>query len=129
MSALQLKLEDWDVMSILPKKLPMHSRNQMRRPSIDRRILNDFLQPETETSLAPLSNEVYVVGEIVLELAQQIPYHHPSQVKLARVMEGLTTSPKLIIGPCSDGQYIRGQRFKESLRDAYNGPNGEFPQE
>lgn len=73
-------------------------------------ILEDFLQPGTETSLgaaaesilkitpdkAPLSEEVTNVGRVVLELAEQIPYYHPSHIKLARVMELLTSSPKFI---------------------------------
>jgi hypothetical protein len=71
-------------------------------------VLNDYLQPDTKTSLdstvhsilallpekEPLSTEVWSVGEVVLQLAEQIPYHHPSQIKLARLMEELTRSPK-----------------------------------
>jgi hypothetical protein len=71
-------------------------------------VLNDYLQPDTKMSLdsavhsilallpekEPLSTEVWSVGEVVLQLAEQIPYHHPSQIKLARLMEGLTRSPK-----------------------------------
>ncbi|KAF7594723.1 hypothetical protein BBP40_008430 [Aspergillus hancockii] len=154
MSTLQLQLEDWDVhdqstQDVVDELAETDRKAEYRyarttdfRGTKVFRILDDFLQPDTETSLevavkailefipdAPLSDEVALVGDIVLELAQQIPYHHPSQVKLARVMEGLTTSPKFISGPHSSGQYMRGQRFKESLRDTYNGPNGEFPQE
>jgi hypothetical protein len=75
-------------------------------------ILNDYLQPDTTSSLhsavhsilallpenAPLSTEVWNVGEVVLHLAKQIPYHHPSQIKLARIMEELTCSPKFASG-------------------------------
>jgi hypothetical protein len=71
-------------------------------------ILNDYLRPDTKTSLdsvvhsilallpekEPLSTAVWSVGEVVLQLAEQIPYHHPSQIKLARLMEELTRSPK-----------------------------------
>lgn len=53
-------------------------------------ILQDYLQPDTEMSLdstvqsilallpdnASLSNEVNNLGEVCLELAEQIPYHH-----------------------------------------------------
>ncbi|KAJ5095341.1 hypothetical protein NUU61_004697 [Penicillium alfredii] len=51
-------------------------------------ILNDYLQPDAQTWLefsiksileivpdAPLSTEICTIGEIVLVLAQQIPYH------------------------------------------------------
>ncbi|GIK03849.1 hypothetical protein Aspvir_007924 [Aspergillus viridinutans] len=107
-------------------------------------ILNDYLQPDTKTSLdsavhwilallpekEPLSTEVWDVGEVVLQLAEQIPYHHPSQIKLARFMEELTLSPKLTTELSeSNVLYMRGQRFKESLRDWYNGPGEDAPQE
>lgn len=71
-------------------------------------ILRDFLQPDTTKSLestiqsildllpknAPMSSEVWCVGQVCLELAEQIPYHHPSQIKLARVVEELSRSAK-----------------------------------
>jgi hypothetical protein len=76
-------------------------------------ILQDFLQPDTTTSLesavhpildllpedASMSNEVGLVGEICLELAEQIPYYHPSQIKLARVVEEMCRSSKLTHPP------------------------------
>lgn len=71
-------------------------------------ILRSFLQPsktksveETVESIlellpenAPHSNEVACVGSVIMELSGQIPYHHPSQIKLARVMEELCRSDK-----------------------------------
>lgn len=76
-------------------------------------ILRDFLQPDTTKSLAftvesildllpknaPMSNEVCSAGEVCLELAEQIPYHHPSQIKLARVVEELSRSAKVTQPP------------------------------
>lgn len=58
-------------------------------------ILRDFLQPDTTLSLksvlnylvdllpenAPYSPEVYSLGIICVDMAEQIPYHHPSQHK------------------------------------------------
>lgn len=71
--------------------------------------MNDFLQPNSETLLssatksilkllpdAPDSNEVYEFGNIIIELARQIPYHHQSHVKLARLMERVTSYTKLM---------------------------------
>lgn len=72
-------------------------------------ILGDFLQPDTTTSLgsalnsildilpdrAPLSKEVWSFGVLCFEIAQQIPYSHPSQQKLARLLEGLKESEKV----------------------------------
>ncbi|KAF7169899.1 hypothetical protein CNMCM6106_004769 [Aspergillus hiratsukae] len=106
-------------------------------------ILNDYLQPDTKTHVDsavksilallpennPFSPKVWKVGEVVLQLAEQIPYHHPSQFKLARVMEELTTSPKFTIEiPEKNALYIRGQRFKDALRDWYKGPSEDEPQ-
>jgi hypothetical protein len=126
MTSLTLNLEDWDFHEqssgdmVDDLSQPDEKAEYRYAGTTDFRgttvfqILKDFLQPDTETSLettvesilkivpdAPLSDEVAMVGDIVLELAEQIPYRHPSQVKLARVMEGLTTSPKFMSGPYS----------------------------
>ncbi|RJE26956.1 hypothetical protein PHISCL_00657 [Aspergillus sclerotialis] len=77
------------------------------------RILEEILQPNSKRSLedtvqailslvpdnASMSNEVSDVGDVCLELAEQIPYHHPSQIKLARVVEKLARSEKFMNGP------------------------------
>jgi hypothetical protein len=126
MSSLTLNLEDWDFHEqssgdMVDDLSQPDEKAEYRyagttdfRGTVVFQILNDFLQPDTETSLettvesilkivpdAPLSDEVAMVGDIVLELAEQIPYHHPAQMKLARVMEGLMTSPKFMSGPYS----------------------------
>ena len=41
------------------------------------------------------STDVWIFGEICIELAEQIPYHHPSQLKLVRLLEDLGMSTKL----------------------------------
>lgn len=124
MSSLKLNLADWDaydysVRDIIDddyepsdKAEYRYSRTTDFRGTAVFQTLNDLLQPESETSPecaikailadvpdAPLSNEVMVVGDIIIEIAEQIPYHHPSHVKLARVTEGLMHSPKFITGP------------------------------
>lgn len=76
-------------------------------------LLKDFFQPDTQNTLqgtvevilkllpddAPMSNEVAGVADVCLEMAEQIPYHHPSQIKLARVVEELSRSSKVTSDP------------------------------
>lgn len=121
MSALELKLEDWDVHETYTKDYsdalgdPTQNADYKWAGTTDFRgvdvfkILNEFLQPNSELSLqsaadsilkllpeAPHSNEVAEFGRIVIELARQIPYHHPAHVKLAALMEEVTMSTKLM---------------------------------
>lgn len=72
-------------------------------------ILRDFLQPDSTMPLksavdriadllpdnAPLSTEVWDLGTVCFEVAEQIPYHHPSMQKLARLLEALGQSTKV----------------------------------
>ena len=72
-------------------------------------ILHDYLQPDTRLSLKstansildllpdnePYSTTVYVFGGLCIELAEQIPYHHPSQLKLAELLRYIGMSTKL----------------------------------
>ena len=72
-------------------------------------LLRDFVQPQStltiestaetlEDSLLgddPLSGQVYTFGENCIEIAEQIPYHHPSQHRLVALLEYLANSPKL----------------------------------
>jgi len=92
MSALSLRIEDPDA--------PLANKTH--------RILQNFLQPssrltirDTAQSILALlpknasgSTEVWNFGEICIEIAEQIPYYHPSQIKLAAVFEGLGKSSK-----------------------------------
>lgn len=120
MSKLDLKLEHWDAFDTpasewadeVPEKgkkgeYSWAATTDSRGTSIFK-ILDDFVQPNTETDIysaassifallpkdAPLSTEVSNVGDIFLEVAGQVPYHHPSQAKLARLMERLMLSSK-----------------------------------
>lgn len=84
-------------------------------------LLRDFLQPDSTLTLeftarsienllpgkAPLSTEVWDFGESCIEVAEQIPYHHPSQLKLAELLEYLANSPKLGQAHTSKVSYIR----------------------
>ena len=72
-------------------------------------ILRDFLQPDSalstrETALDLLalipdgnnySDEACMFADTCLELAQQIPYHHPSQFKLADLLETTVKAAKV----------------------------------
>ncbi|RDW70677.1 DUF3632 domain-containing protein [Aspergillus mulundensis] len=104
-------------------------------------VLNDFLQPESTKPLhqavreilallpenAPESTEIWSAGDIIIEVASQIPYSHPSQLKLAQLVEQLISAEKFLDkSPSGDGMRYRGQRFKESLRDSVTGPNDEL---
>ena len=94
-------------------------------------ILRDFLQPDTAVLLettankildllpdkSPNSNDVWVFGEICIELAEQIPYHHPSQLKLAGLLELLGKSTK--IGRICVLEVEVPQAFRDSDVDHY----------
>jgi hypothetical protein len=74
-------------------------------------LLCDFLQPHTtstrdSTAQAILkmlpenasdSMEVGSFGDTCIEVAEQIPYHHPSQLKLVDLLEYLGRSTKLVV--------------------------------
>ncbi|KAJ5825489.1 hypothetical protein N7474_002627 [Penicillium riverlandense] len=99
MSALKFKLE--------PDGLgrPLDQPSEIKEPSLAQtydafQIFNEYLQPDTKTShdsavesllaLVPKADndqEVMTIINVVLELAEQIPYYHPSHIKLARIME------------------------------------------
>lgn len=67
------------------------------------KILRDYLQPGSSMTMksaasallgllpedAPFSTDVWVFGEMCLEVAEQIHYSHPSQMKLAALLEYL----------------------------------------
>jgi hypothetical protein len=73
-------------------------------------IPRDFLHPDTKKSLkiaiesllaftparASQQAEVCSFGEICVEIAEQIPYHHLSQIKLVKLLHTLSRSPKFI---------------------------------
>ena len=73
-------------------------------------LLRDFLQPTTALTLKstarsildilpadkdPYSNEVYAFSTTCIEFGEQIPYHHPSQLKLVALLEHISYSTKL----------------------------------
>ena len=72
-------------------------------------ILCEYLQPDTALTLAsttqsildllpekaPHSTEVWSFGDTCIEVAEQIPYHHPSQLKLVGLLKYPGKSTKL----------------------------------
>ncbi len=92
MSALSLRIEDPDD--------PLANKTH--------RILQDFLQPSSRLTIkdtahsilvllpknASGSTEIWSFGETCIEIAEQVPYYHPSQMKLAAIFEELGKSSK-----------------------------------
>ena len=72
-------------------------------------ILRDYLQSNTAITLestvnsildllpenSPNLTDVWSFGQICIELVEQIPYHHLSQLKLAGLLEYIGKSTKL----------------------------------
>lgn len=71
-------------------------------------ILKDFLQPDSKKILQETANSItsYLPGEpkddenrefaeVCFDIVEQIPYHHPSMLKLVRLMEELGKLLKL----------------------------------
>ncbi|KAL4916035.1 hypothetical protein BDW62DRAFT_203040 [Aspergillus aurantiobrunneus] len=73
---------------------------------------------------APGSTEVWSAGTVFIEVAGQIAFSRPSQLKLATLIEELSKADKFIYEP--DEMMPAAQ---EAIRDSYNGPNGEDIQE
>lgn len=100
--------------------------------------LNEFLQPQSEVSIhdaaqsilthmpagKPYSDEGFAFAALVVEVAEQIPYQHPSHARLVRLLKYLTKSPKLV-----SRSTVRGgeelcwnfQALGEQLRDNFQG--------
>ena len=101
-------------------------------------ILQDYLQPESSALLQgtvhavfdvlpkgkPGSNEVWNFGQACLDIAEQMPYWHPSQLKLVGLVAELSYSTALgFTYDPEDGhpkEFTRLQQFGESLFDAMN---------
>ncbi len=92
-----------------------HSHSQGDNPATSTLIfhlLHDFIQPKSsfymeevavrieqllpDTAAAPFSFEEDILTATMLEIAAQIPYHHPSQLKLPRLLAQLADSPKVV---------------------------------
>jgi hypothetical protein len=76
-------------------------------------LLCNFLQPKTTSRRestaqvilkilpenTPYSMDVAMFSDACIEVAEQIPYHHPSQLKLVDLLEYLGRSTKLVVDP------------------------------
>ncbi|KIH90541.1 hypothetical protein SPBR_09042 [Sporothrix brasiliensis 5110] len=107
-------------------------------------LLCDFLQPDSKlsndevvTSIlalipanAPSSRELQSFGALCVGLAEQVPYHHPSQLKFARLLRMLAKSPKFLnkyrLDNTAEDMLAFFQHFRNSLTDA-SGLDEEFP--
>ncbi|KAL4959050.1 DUF3632 domain-containing protein [Aspergillus stella-maris] len=106
-------------------------------------VLKDFLQPDTtksleETALTLLSiipdgksrsAEIRSAGEVFIEVAGQVPYSHPSQLKLAALIKRLSWSDKFISRPDEKGTIYSCGTLAETMGDSYYGPNDVDTQE
>ncbi|KAI9750028.1 MAG: hypothetical protein M4579_006634 [Chaenotheca gracillima] len=103
-------------------------------------IIRPFLQPGTKTTLESTarsileilpesdsrSSDIKMFAQACIEIAEQIPYHHPSLIKLVDLLEDITPSPKFQFKQPQmqhNGRYIRHQDLKESLTDLFTGPD------
>ena len=73
-------------------------------------VLRDYLQPDSEAALSaasasilnmlpeedPKELSILSLSELCIELAEQIPYSHPSQMKLVRLLQQVAQSPKAV---------------------------------
>lgn len=102
------------------------------------RILRDFLQPDSAMSLSTAYSSLLQIlpdpeddlkeeairdlADEFIDLASQIPYSHPAQMKLARTLQYMASSPK-VLSPL--GGPLR--RFSESIIDNLQGPDPKNP--
>lgn len=100
--------------------------------------LNEFLQPQSDVSIhdaaqyilahlpadKPYSDEGFAFASLVVEVAAQIPYQHPSHARLVRLLKYLTRSPKLVSRSTVKGEEelcVNFQALGEQLRDNFQG--------
>lgn len=90
------------------------------------RILLDFLQPDSTMSLSMAyasllqilpdpaeGTAIRRLADECIDLARQIPYSHPAQMKLIRALQYMSASPKVITAPYD----LPLARFAESITD------------
>lgn len=110
-------------------------------PALDKKlatILSEYIQPQSQVSLQDAaksilaclpsdkaySDEGFVLAGLVIDIAAQIPYQHPSHAKLVRLLKYLTRSPKLVSRSTIKGEEELHHNFQalgEQLRDNFQG--------
>ena len=105
------------ISSLLKKK------NEGDAESVQRKrfnILKDFLQPDSKLTANHVADALLLMlpaskagrddengmSAIIVDLSEQIPYHHPSQLKLAHVVQIMGTSSRLQGKRTSPVRYI-----------------------
>jgi hypothetical protein len=100
--------------------------------------LSEYLQPQSKVSLhdaahsilahlpadKPYSDEGFALASLVVGVAAQIPYQHPSHARLVRLLKYLTRSPKLVSRSTVKGEEklcVNFQALGEQLRDNFQG--------
>lgn len=105
-------------------------------------ILSEYVQPQSQVShhdaalsilaqipaAKPYSDEGFSLASIVIGIASQISYRHPSQLRLVRLLKYLTRSPKVVSPSTVKGEEelcVNFQALGEQLRDNLQGPEAE----
>lgn len=100
--------------------------------------LSEYIRPQSQVSLQsaaqsilaslpadkPYSDEGFALATLVVEVAAQIPYQHPSHARLVRLLKYLTRSPKLVSRSSMKGEEELCTNFQalgEQLRDNFQG--------
>lgn len=121
--------------------LKLDALDEKDSPALDKKLattLSEYIQPQSQVSLhdaaksilaclpadKPYSDEGFVLACLVVDIAAQIPYQHPSHAKLVRLLKYLTRSPKLVSRSTIKGEEELHHNFQalgEQLRDNFQG--------
>lgn len=97
-------------------------------------LLRDFLQPDTNLTLDittqsildslskqdAKSQETSLFGDLCVQLAERIPYHHASLMKMVALLERLAEPTKFTTANAM-GEYLKFSGFGIDFRDALHG--------
>jgi hypothetical protein len=84
------RYSDWKAFEVLQRYLEPDRNLSVEQATA---LIHDMLPTETEK--IHLAGQPGMFATLVLEVAQQIPYPHPSQVRLVRLLQRLAISSKL----------------------------------
>lgn len=104
MAALNLKIDeedrdktevagysDWNAFRVLKRYLEPYGDLNMNQAT---KLLNDMLPSEQGKRHNPDRPDLF--SYVFLEVAQQIPYHHPAQIRFVRLIKHLAASDRVI---------------------------------
>ncbi|KAK1770168.1 hypothetical protein QBC33DRAFT_609500 [Phialemonium atrogriseum] len=105
-------------------------------------LLRDYVQLGDKRSVEDIAKEILAIlpangqystemsafSQLCVEIAVQIPYHHPSQMKLAYLLQYLARSPKFVSTSTLPGVEVLTHSYQalgEVIRDNLQGPQAE----